>query len=184
MVIAPQNEIVLLNVPIELDNKNQLTFANQNAQFQYFRFQTNQHTYDNVTYIRKDGYVVVNDNFDNLIQYNYCMYQNENFSNKWYYAFIIRLEWLSPNSTKVFIKTDVFQTYQFDITYKMSFVEREHCNVSEDLIHANLLPENFEIGEVIENASTGINGLGICYVIAFARDPYAAGLPRYKFFNI
>lgn len=175
MVIAPNNEIVLLNVPIEIDMKNQLTFANPNSQFQYFRFIQDQHSYDNCTYIRKDGYVVINDCFDNLIRYNYCMYQNENFSTKWYYAFIIKMEWLSPNSTKVYIKTDVFQTYQFDVNYYASFVEREHINVNEDGIGANLVPENLELGEVIENSSTSIKGLGICYVIAYGRDPSDVG---------
>ena len=175
MVITPNNEIVLLNVPIEIDMKNQLTFANPNAQFQYFRFIQDQKEYDKVTYIRKDGYVVINDCFDNLIRYNYCMYQNENFSTKWYYAFIIKMEWLSPNSTKVYIKTDVFQTYQFDVNYYASFIEREHINVNEDGIGANLVPENLELGEVIENASTSIKGLGICYVIAYGRDPSDVG---------
>ena len=175
MVIAPNNEIVLLNVPIEIDMKNQLTFANPIAQFQYFRFIQDQKEYDKVTYIRKDGYVVINDCFDNLIRYNYCMYQNENFSSKWYYAFIIKMEWLSPNSTKVYIKTDVFQTYQFDVNYYASFVEREHINVNEDGIGANLVPENLELGEVIENSSTSIKGLGICYVIAYGRDPSDVG---------
>lgn len=175
MVIAPNNEIVLLNVPIEIDMKNQLTFANSNNQFEYFRNIQDQRVYDKVTYIRKDGYVVINDCFDNLIRYNYCMYQNENFSGKWYYAFIIKMEWLSPNSTKVYIKTDVFQTYQFDVNYYASFIEREHINVNEDGIGANLVPENLELGEVIENSSTSIKGLGICYVIAYGRDPSDIG---------
>lgn len=175
MVIAPNNEIVLLNVPIEIDMKNQLTFANPNNQFEYFRYIQDQRAYDKVTYVRKDGYVVINDCFDNLIRYNYCMYQNENFSTKWYYAFIVKMEWLSPNSTKVYIKTDVFQTYQFDVNYYASFVEREHINVNEDGIGANLVPENLELGEVIENASTSIKGLGICYVIAYGRDPSDVG---------
>ena len=156
MVIAPQNEIVLLNLPLEIDNKNQLTFSDANAQFQYFRFQTVQKQYDNCTYIRKDGYVVINDNFDNLLQYNYCMYQNENFSTKWFYAFIIKMEWLSPNSTKVYIKTDVFQTYQFDVTYLASWVEREMVNVADDLIGSNLLNEGLECGEYVENVQTTI----------------------------
>ena len=182
MVITPQNEIVLLNVPLEIDNKNQLSFANANAQFQYFRFLTDQKQYDNCTYIRKDGYVVINDCFDNLIHYNYCMYQNENFTTKWFYAFITKIEWLSPNSSKVYIKTDVFQTYQFDITYMPSWVEREHINVNEDLIGANLVAEGLETGEFIENSSTGIDGLGICYVIAYARDPSDVGgsTPQYN----
>ena len=156
MVITPQNEIVLLNLPIEIDNKNVLSFANANAQFQWFRFQTDQRQYDNITYVRKDGYVVVNDNFDNLMHFNYCMYQNENFSTKWFYAFIVKMEWLSPNSTKVYIKTDVFQTYQFDVDYKASWIEREMVNVADDLIGSNLLNEGLECGEYIENVQTTI----------------------------
>ncbi len=176
MVIPPNNEIILLNVPIEIDNKNQLTFSDANAQFQYFRYLEPQFVYDQITYVRKDNYVVVNAVYDDVIKYNYAMYQNENFSTKWYYAYILRVEWLSPNSTKVYLKTDVFQTYQFDVDYKVSFIEREHINVNEDLIGANLIPENFELGEVIENASTSINGLSHVYVVAYARNPNEGGI--------
>lgn len=175
MVIPPNNEIILLNVPIEIDNKNQLTFANANAQFQYFRYLEPQFVYDQITYVRKDNYVVVNAEYDDVIKYNYAMYQNENFSTKWYYAYILRVEWLSPNSTKVYLKTDVFQTYQFDVEYKVSFIEREHCNVSEDTIGANLVPETLETGDFIENASTSIKGMNPIYVIAYARNPNTGG---------
>ena len=175
MVIAPDNEIVLLDVPLEIDNKNQLTFASANAQFQYFRFITTQKAYDNITYVRKDGYVVINDCYDNLIKYNYCMYQNKNFTTKWFYAFIVRMEWLSPNSTKVYIKTDVWQTYQFDVTFLASFVEREMISVADDLPGANLIAEGLETGEYIENASTSIEGLNPNYVIAYARNPNEGG---------
>lgn len=176
MVIAPQNEIVLLNLPLEIDNKNQLTFSDANAQFQYFRFQTEQKQYDNCTYIRKDGYVVINDNFDNLLKYNYCMYQNENFTTKWFYAFIVKMEWLSPNSTKVYIKTDVFQTYQFDVTYLASWVEREMVNVADDNIGSNLLNEGLELGEYVENVQVTLSGFNHVYVIAYARNPSDDGL--------
>lgn len=175
MVISPNNEIVLLNVPIEIDNKNQLTFSDSNAQFNYFRNITEQKAYDKITYIRKDNYVVVNDNFDNLVKYNYCMYQNENFSTKWYYAYVVKVEWLSPNSSKLYIVTDVFQTYQFDIDYKVSFIEREHINVNEDVPGANLINEGLETGEFIENASTSIQGLNPVYIIAYARNPNEGG---------
>lgn len=175
MVISPNNEIVLLNVPIEIDNKNQLTFSDSNAQFNYFRNITDQKAYDKITYIRKDNYVVVKDNFDNLLKYNYCMYQNENFSTKWYYAYVVKVEWLSPNSSKVYIVTDVFQTYQFDIDYKVSFIEREHINVNEDIPGANLINEGLETGEFIENASTSIQGLNPVYIIAYARNPNEGG---------
>ena len=35
-VIAPQTDVYLLKVPLEIDNANQLTFANATAQFNYF----------------------------------------------------------------------------------------------------------------------------------------------------
>lgn len=133
MVIAPNNEITLLNIPLEIDNKNQLTFSSLANQTTYFSGITDKKLYNKCIFIRKDGYVVIDDNFDDLIKYNYCMYKNTNFSSKWYYAFITKIEWLSPNSTKVYIKTDVFQTYQFDVDYKASFVEREHIAVSDDV---------------------------------------------------
>lgn len=171
MVITPKSEIIFLHVPIEIDNKNQLTFANANAQFQYFRFLPEQKVYDDCTYQRKDGYIRMNANFDELISFNYVMYQNENHSGKWYYAFITRIEYINDNMSKVFIKTDVWQTYQFDLTFKQSFVEREMCNISDDIPGFNLIVENLETGEFIEDASTSIKGMGICYVIAYSRDP-------------
>ena len=175
MVIAPNNEIILLNIPLEIDNKNQLTFSNITAQYNYFSGLSDKKLYNKITYVRKDGYVRIDDCYDNLIKYNYCMYQNTNFSEKWYYAYIVKMEWLSPNSTKVYIKTDVWQSYQFDINFLSSFVEREHIAVAQDLPGANLINEGLETGEYIENASTSINGLGICYAIAYARDPSDVG---------
>ena len=36
MVVAPNTNIYLVKVPINIDNKNQLTFANKQSQFDYF----------------------------------------------------------------------------------------------------------------------------------------------------
>ena len=85
------------------------------------------------------------------------------------------MEWLSPNSTRVYIKTDVWQTYQFDVTFLSSFVEREMIDVASDLPGANLIAEGLETGEYIENASTSISGLNPNYVIAYARNPNEGG---------
>ena len=53
------------------------------------------------------------------------------------------------------------------------YVVRQHANV--DAIGSNRIPESFELGEVIENSSTAINGMGICYCIAYSRDPSDVG---------
>ena len=74
-------------------------------------------------YQRRDSSIYYPAIYDALTEYSYVMYQNENYSNKWFYAFISGMEYLNDNTTKISIITDSFQTWQFDITYKESFVE-------------------------------------------------------------
>ncbi len=56
MAVTPQTNVKLLKVPIELDNKNQLTFSNQNDQFYYFNSLSSINV-DNCTYQRKDNII-------------------------------------------------------------------------------------------------------------------------------
>lgn len=150
-VIAPQTDVYLLKVPLEIDNTNQLTFANSTAQFNYFN-SLPKIGYDNFTYQRKDGVLRIPALIDDIIQYNYVMYRNEGFSNKWFYAYIDKMEYLNDSVTAVSISTDVWQTWQFDLTYKPTFIEREHVN--NDTIGIHTIPENLELGEMVQNSST------------------------------
>ena len=148
-VITPESDVILLKVPLEMDEKNQLTFASATAQYNYFSGLTGKKTFDKFTYQRKDGTITVPELVDNLYGYNYVMYRNENFSNKWFYAYIVETKFLSPNSSAIKIKTDVFQTWQFDLTYKPAFVEREHVN--DDTVGAHTVPEGMDVGEYVLN---------------------------------
>lgn len=132
MVIAPNSNITLLKVPLELSNKNQLTFSSREAQFNYFNSLTKIEL-ENATYQRKEGVIRFPELIDNLYEYNYVMYQNESYSDKWFYAFITNMRYLNDNVTEISITTDVFQTWQFDLEFKQSFVEREMIDVSEDV---------------------------------------------------
>ena len=178
MAFNPLSEVHLVQLELDIDNKNQLTFATSSAQLTFFNGITNRKNYTNLTYIRKDHYIVVPENVDDIYRYNYLYYKNEPNSSKWYYAFIVKAEWLSENSSRVYIKTDVWQTYQFNFNWKQSFVEREMINVTDDVRGANLQPEDLEIGEPICEESLSLSGFGIAYVIAFSKDPYTIpGMP-------
>lgn len=148
--ITPSSDVILLKVPLEMDEKNQLTFANETAQYNYFH-SLPQIAFDKFTYQRKDGTITVPWHADLLYGYNYVMYRNENFSNKWFYAYIVDIKWLSPNSSDIKIKTDPWQTWQFWLTYKPVFVEREHVN--DDTIGANTVPEGMDVGEYVVNGA-------------------------------
>ena len=143
-VIAPQTDVYLLKVPLEIDNTNQLTFANSTAQFNYFN-SLPKITFDNFTYQRKDEVIRIPATIDEIIHFNYVMYRNEAYSTKWFYAYIDKMEYINDSCTAVSITTDVWQTWQFDLNYKRTFVEREHVN--DDTVGLHTVPENLELGE-------------------------------------
>lgn len=149
-VITPQTDLILLKVPLEIDETNQLNFATATAQYNYFN-SLPKIAVDDFTYQRADDVVRFGLSYDDVISYNYCMYRNNEFSDKWFYAFITDVVFKSPNSTDIKIKTDPWQTWQFDLHYKPVFVEREHVN--DDTIGSNTVPENLELGEFISNGN-------------------------------
>ncbi|MBQ1551681.1 MAG: hypothetical protein IIZ67_06225 [Bacilli bacterium] len=155
MAITPHTDLRLLKVPINIDNQNQLTFANVNAQYNYFN-SLDKLEVDNFTYQRKDGIIRYPAHIDSIINYNYCMYQNSNYTNKWFYAFITGMSYINDNMTEISITTDVYQTWQFDIDVKTSYVEREHVN--DDTIGKNTYPESLETGEysILESLEIGL----------------------------
>ena len=152
-VITPQSDVYLLKVPLEIDNENQLTFATAAAQHTYFN-SLPKIGYDDFTYIRKDGVLRIPAVMDDILSYNYVMYRNDAYSSKWFYAYITGMEYVNDSVTDVSIATDTFQTWQFDLTYKRTFIEREHVN--DDTIGKHTQPEGLQLGELMINSSASI----------------------------
>lgn len=153
MLVIPTSRIILLKNSIEIDYMNELTFSSREAQFNYF-YNLPKLECDNATYQRKDEVVrfptdpnMEGITYDDLIKYNYCMYQNDRWSNKWFYAFIKDVIFDNTGMSYIKLETDVWQTWCFDITFKNSFIEREHVN--DDTIGIHTIPENLEMGELV-----------------------------------
>ena len=179
--ITPQTELRLLKCPIESDNRNQMDFANATAQYNYFNNLPNL-IVDNFTYQRKDSVIRYPAHIDSIITYNYVMYQNEAYTNKWFYAFITGMEYVNDNMTYIRIKTDPYQTWQFDLVWKKSFVEREHVN--DDTIGNNTVPEQLETGEYVCNSKETLFSGGDTYVCIACSDAPDEISPRtVKYFN-
>lgn len=163
------SKVYLLNTPLEDDMKNTLYFASSNAQQSYFQSVIGK-TYTNVSYQSETRTFRCKDEIDAIRQYNYIMWQNPAFSNKWFYGFIKKMEFVSTGLTDVVFEVDPLQTYMFDITIKPSFVEREHTN--NDAVGANTYPEGLELGEMTCNGPVtnfgGVGGVGMsdyCVVV-------------------
>lgn len=127
MLVVPQTEVRLLsNVPLLNTYEHQLTFASTAAQASYFMGKA-AHTFTDFTYVKEDGSIKVPKGRDKLYNCNYVMFKNGDFSSKWFYGFVTKLEYINPDTTKVHFELDVYQTWQFAFTFRPSFIEREHA---------------------------------------------------------
>lgn len=155
--MANISKVYLLNTPLEDDLKNTLYFSNETAQHNYFANNIGK-TYVNVSYQSETRTFRCPDQIDTIRHYNYMMWQNSAYSNKWFYAFIKSMTYVSDGYTDVVFEVDPLQTWMFDITIRPSFVEREHTN--DDTAGNNTLPENVELGPYVKNSNTGTPQIG------------------------
>ena len=193
MVITPNSKVKLIKNPLKLDSNNEITFSNATAQYNYFT-SLPKLEFNDLTYVRKDDVLRiptdetgVGTTYEKLLGYNFCMYQNTAFGNKWFYAFIDDIKWINPSLTELHLKTAYFQTWQFDLVYADSFIEREHVN--DDTIGKHTIPEGLETGDyIIQNlsiaADTGFNYLDTTYyIVALSEWPFDSAQPYYYIYN-
>lgn len=168
-VFTPDGTVRLLSVPFDSELRNTLWFPDRTTQTNYWLGQQTQITYYDVNYVKKDNALVVPTSIDQTWQFNYCMYQNSNFTDKWFYAFIVAREWASNNSTRLYLRTDPLQTWMFDWILKTSFVSRQHSTT--DVVGDNEVPEPFS------SASAKYQGVGAVDLSPNFASIYATTVP-------
>lgn len=161
-------EIYLLNVPFDSNYHNVIDFETQDARFDYFtknyicKYKTAgedpiKFYYDDCSYSRRDGVLYVPVHIDKLYDCNYLMFRNKYYSNKWFYSFVVNQKYVNDGCTALTIATDVYSTWQNEIEFMPSFVEREHVAVQNDIPGFNVVAEGLETGELIGYESFNLN---------------------------
>lgn len=122
----PQTTFYLLrNVKLDHSYTNTIDFNTKEEQYNYFfnkkAFEVLEGTYQRKTI----GVVRVPFLYDDIATCNYIMWQNANYSDKWYYAFILEIKYINPNLSEIIYDLDVIQTYMFDIEWKPSQIDRD-----------------------------------------------------------
>lgn len=183
MVIVPQTNIILLKTPMELSDNNQLTWSNLNEQFNYF-YSLPKLSLDEATYQRKEGVIRFPTSqeitYEDLLQYNYCMYQNEAYDNKWFYAYITEINYMNDGMSTIKIETDVWNTWWNEVEFKQSFVEREHVN--NDTIGLHTIPEGLETGGYLPSDEFQLLG-SLGYVVCVGLSENLISTNRIKIYN-
>ena len=167
MYIEPNTNVKILhNVPLENTYDHTLYFASASAQYTYFasmvKYNLVHYTYQRVN----KGRMRIQGKADNYYDCNYLMFQNTNFGNKWFYAFINSVEYINNETTEIEFEIDVMQTWLFDAEIEQCFVERQHS--LSDAIGDNIVPETLNVGEYVFNSYepiTPMRDLVVCLAI-------------------
>lgn len=96
-------------------------------------------TANNYSFIRKNRSLKVNFTYAQCVQANYMAFQNPDYSNRWFFAWIDSIEYVGENTVEINFTIDSFSTWWNTITRLPVFVERE--NVNDDIFGSHTLPE-------------------------------------------
>lgn len=161
MATIPQSATdirILTGVPFQLGYKHTRYFDSVVEQYNYFNakpkiYSTEDHTYQK---IENKFLIKAKMHIDQLWNANYIMFRNADYNNKWFYAFVTKLEYKNVETTYIHFEIDVFQTWLFDINFKPSFVAREHCRLwNEDGTPVvNTVEEGIHYGSEYDNVFT------------------------------
>lgn len=105
---------------------------------------------DDYSFIRNRGTISTNFKFDDALQSNYIAFQNKDYSNKWFFAWIDEVNFIGEENTEIKYTIDYFSTWFRNLTLNDCFVVREHTN--DDSIGVNTIPEDLDVGEVISES--------------------------------
>lgn len=158
MPTIPNTTLYVGVVPWNSDLKNVQSYESRAVQISTIQGLLS-HKYEHINIIRRDSDLILKGVNEDLTQCNYLMYQNADISNKWYFAFIDKGEHNSLNSVIISHTIDVWQTYQFDITYYKNLILRSHVAKSDDTVGRWLAPEPISVAPEFERKHNVFNDL-------------------------
>ena len=112
-------------------------------------FRNNTYNFNNNT-----GRINIQASYGTCIQANYMAFQNSEYSNKWFFAFIDNIIMISPSTCEIEYTIDIFATWFDYWNPKECFIIRQHATT--DVAGDNTIPEDIEHGEYISNGAEQI----------------------------
>ena len=139
--------MLLKGVPLDNTYTDTIYFGSVSAQRSHFQ------SYTSKVFLQQ-SYQRVNKNTlrvqvkaDDIYDYNYLIFQNASYGNRWFYAFINKVNYVNDSASEIEYELDVMQTWMFDYILEPSFVVREHSQT--DNIGEHIAVEPVEIGTPI-----------------------------------
>lgn len=143
---------------LSITHENSLYFATTAAKDNYFSG-LRSYSVANCTYQRSNrGYCRVQVPIANMYNVDYMRFKNFKFENKWFYAFVISVNYINNNTTEVQYQLDPLMTWMGDFSLEQCYIERQH--VRNDNIGANICEEGLGVGNYCTELQTSIWATG------------------------
>lgn len=140
------NELMICaDIPLDASQVRQLSFADKNEQYNYFRSKAIR-VFTDFKYIREHRGVKVPVNAEEIGNACYLCFKNQ-ASGKWYYAFVTQVIYINPETSLLNFEIDVYQTFLFDMVIKDCDISREH--VANDDFKTNTVQEPVDVGDYV-----------------------------------
>lgn len=154
MYIQPNSTIELFGlIPLDNTYENTLFFETVEAQNTFFTNWNNKKNFSTAFYRVEPtkNSVKIQIKYEDSYRFSYMRFKNTSYENKWFYAFITKVEYVDNITTRFHYDVDVMQTWLPNEDYVLGqcFVEREHTET--DNIGDNLVTESFSCNEYVIN---------------------------------
>ena len=107
---------------------------------------------ENYSFLRNTGTIMAGFTYAQCLQANYIAFQNPDYSNKWFFAWIDDVIYKGDKNTEITFTVDAWSTWFDKWNKKVCFITRQHVN--NDTIGLHTIPENLDVGEVTEEQET------------------------------
>lgn len=143
-----KNSIIMICKNIKLDKNYQNVLTYTEEQMRELCYNNKIDINSQFSFIEEsENSLLVPFTYENCLKANYMAFQNPRYSNKWFFAFVDSVNYVSDKTTRINFTIDIFSTWFDYWSPKNCFVVREHTN--NDTIGSNTIPEGLETGDFI-----------------------------------
>lgn len=106
---------------------------------------------DDYSFLRSTGSIWVGFTYNQCLQANYIAFQNKDYSNKWFFAWIDDVIYKNDRNVEIRFTIDAWSTWFSKVTTKKCFINRQH--VTDDTIGLHTIDENLRVQEVVQEGT-------------------------------
>lgn len=139
------------------------------------------------SFIRQNGNTIpTNFSYNQALQANYIAFQNPDYSQKWFFAWIDEIVYKNDSNIEIKYTIDAWSTWFEKLQLKNCFIVRE--TVDDDTIGKHTIMEDLNIGDLITDYYKVSNKIGsesyFWFVIASNYQPTFGGVGPYRYAGV